>query len=226
MPRLPDATTAAARAGLPEWNLSDLYPGTGSPRLKSDIDSAEADAAALEKRYKGRLAELSGDALGAAIADYERISEVLGRLSSYAQLLHAAEVSNPEIGRFYQTTQEKVTDISSRTLFFTLEINRIDDAVLNRQLKAKEASRYAPWLRDVRAFRPHQLSDDLEKLLHEKSVAGRNAWVRLFDETMAALRFEVDNRKLTATEVLHLLSNRNRDTRREAGKSFGHGLGE
>ncbi|MCC7045300.1 MAG: M3 family oligoendopeptidase [Alphaproteobacteria bacterium] len=223
---VPAPPAARASVSLPEWNLADLYGGTDSATLKSDLATADSRAAAFEQEYKGKLATLSGAELGKAIGAYEAISETLSRLSSFAQLLHAGNMSDAEIGRFYQTMQERVTDISTRTLFFALEVNRIDDAVLERQLADPAAKRYAPWLRDVRAFRPHQLSDELEKLLHEKSVAGRNAWVRLFDETMASLRFEVDGRKLTSTETLHLLSHKNRDTRRAAGKSFAQGLGD
>ncbi len=222
----PAPPKAQAQPGLPQWDLADLYPGTDSPKLQADLAAADAAAAAFERQYKGRLAGLDGAELGRAIAAYEGISETLSRLSSYAQLLHAGNMSDAEVGRFYQTMQERVTDISARTLFFALEINRIDEGTLQRQLADPGAGRYAPWLRDVRAFRPHQLSDELEKLLHEKAVAGRNAWVRLFDETMAALRFEVGGRKLTATEVLHLLSHKDRDTRRSAAKAFGQGLGD
>ncbi|MGQ0675187.1 MAG: M3 family oligoendopeptidase [Rhodospirillales bacterium] len=220
------STAATATTVLPAWNLVDLYSSVDSARLKNDLAEVDRAAREFELRRKGGLAALPGAELGAAIADYERISETLSRLSSYAQLLHAGNMNDAEIGRFYQTMQERVTDISSRTLFFALEINRIDDAVLERQLQDPAAARYRPWLRDVRAFRPHQLSDDLEKLLHEKVVAGRNAWIRLFDETMASLRFEVDGKRLTATEALHLLSHKKPEVRREAGRAFGMGLGE
>jgi len=218
--------SATATAVLPVWSLVDLYPSMDAPRLKSDLASVDQAAREFEQRYKGKLAGLAGAALGEAIAAYERISETLSRLSSYAQLLHAANMTEAEIGRFYQTMQERVTDVSSRTLFFALEINRIDDAALDGQLVDPQAARYRPWLRDVRAFRPHQLADDLEKLLHEKAVAGRNAWIRLFDETMASLRFEVGDKRLTSTEVLHLLAHKNADVRRDAGRAFGLGLGE
>ena len=129
-------------------------------------------------------------------------------------------MADPEIGRFYQTIQEKVTEISSETLFFTLEINRLEDAAIARLLTDPAAARYAPWLRDLRAYRAHQLSDEIEKLLHEKYVVGRAAWTRLFDETMAGLRFPVDGKELTSNEVLNLLSDRDGETRRKAAKSL------
>ena len=102
---------------------------------------------------------------------------------SYAELLRAGNVADPEIARFFQTMHERINAISTELLFFTLEINRLDDAALDAKLADPALAHYRPWLRDVRAQRPHQLSDELEKLLHEKSVAGRAAWVRLFDET-------------------------------------------
>ena len=147
------------------------------------------DADAFRQRYQGRLAGLSGAELGAAVEAYERLQELAGRIMSYASLVHAGNLADPEIGRFFQTMQERINAISTSLLFFTLELNRLDDA----DLAAKEAdpalAHYRPWLRDIRAFRPHQLSDEIEKLLHEKYVAGRAAWTRLFDETIADLRF-------------------------------------
>src|SRR5262249_17842431 len=105
-------------------------------------------------------------------------------------------------------------------------LNRIDDAALDEKLKAPALARYAPWLRDLRVYRPHQLSDDLEKLLHEKHVAGRAAWTRLFDQTMADLRFPLDGQALTSAEALHLLADRSAPVRRAAAKSIGKVLGD
>ncbi len=221
------ATAPAPDLGhLPTWDLSDLYPGPDSPALGSDLERAEFAAKDFAKRYEGRLAGLSGADLGRAVAAYEAIDEVLSRVMSYAGLVYAGDRGDGANGRFYQAMQERVTAISVHLIFFTLEINRLDDAALDAKLKAPELARYAPWLRDTRAFRPHQLSDEVEKLLHEKHVAGRAAWTRLFDETMAALRFPVGGRSLTSAEALNLLSDRNRETRREAAHSLGAVFGE
>ncbi|HTO84013.1 MAG TPA: M3 family oligoendopeptidase [Methylomirabilota bacterium] len=216
------ARTAAPDLGpLPEWNLSDLYAGRDSPQLQSDLrDTAEA-AKAFRLRFQGKLGALDGEALGKAVTSYEAMQETLGRIMSYAQLVHAGNVADPEIGRFYQTMQERVTDISTELLFFTLELNRLDDAALAAKLKAPALARYAPWLRDLRAFHPHQLSDEVEQLLHEKQIAGRAAWTRLFDETIAHLRFPVDGRDLTESEVLNLLTDRDGSKRKAAAKSLG-----
>ena len=211
---------------LPEWDLADLYPGRDSPALARDLETAASGARGLAERYKGKLAQLSGDQLGAAIAAYESLDELLTKIMSYGQLVYSGNISDPEIGRFYQGVQERVTEISSQLIFFRLEINAIDDAALGAKLATPALARYSPWLRDVRAFRPHQLSENLERLLHEKHVAGRAAWTRLFEETIAALRFPIEGKALTSAEALHLLSDPDGARRRSAAKSIGAVFGE
>jgi oligoendopeptidase F len=216
---------AGELSSLPEWNLTDLYPGRDSAALKQDLEKTEAEARSFRGRYEGKLARLSGAELGDAVAVYERMQETLGRVMSYAYLVYATDMSDPEIGQFFQNMQERSSDISTLLLFFSLEINRIEDAALDEKLKSPKLAHYAPWLRDTRAFRPHQLGDDLEKLLHEKYVAGRAAWVRLFDETTAGLRFPVDGHELTSAEALHLLSDPDPGKRKRAAKSLGEVFG-
>jgi len=209
---------------LPVWDLTDLYPGNDSPELNADLDRVAKDAAAFADRYKGKLAGLSGKALGAAIAEFEAIDEIMGRVMSYAQLVYAGNVSDPAIGRFYQTMQERVNDISAHTLFFALELNEIDDKVLAKQLKAPAAAKYKPWVDDARLFRPHQLDEEIERLLHDKRVAGRSAWNRLFDETMADMRFDYDGRMITSEEVMNMLSNPDEGVREKAAGTLGKEL--
>ena len=213
-----------ALGALPRWDLADLYPGRDSDDLKRDLDGSAADAKSFAARYKGKLAALSGAELGAAVASFERLQETLGRVMSYGSLVHATDMSDPEIGRFYQTMHERVNDIGTELLFFVLELNRIEDASLDEKMKAPELAHYAPWLRDVRLFRPHQLADELERLLHEKSVAGRAAWTRLFDETEADLRFRIKGKSLTSAEALHLLSSTRRRDAQGGGEGAGRGL--
>ena len=216
----------AALGTLPEWNLSDLYPGADSPALTGDLARLADDAAAFHERYEGKLADLSGAALGAAVEAYEGMQELSGRILSYASLVHAGNLADPDIGRFYQTIQERTNTISTSLLFFTLELNRLDDAALEAKEADPALARYRPWLRDIRAFRQHQLSDEVEKLLHEKYVAGRAAWTRLFDETIADLRFPIGGQELTEAEALDLLSDRDPEVRREAAASVGEVLGK
>ena len=222
----PDAAGAAAiEADLPAWDLSDLYPGPDTDAVRADFAAAEAQAIAFETAHAGKLADLSGAELAAAIAAYERIDETLGRLASYAQLLFAGDSTDAAIGQFYQTVTERVTSISSHLLFFTLELNRLDDAVLEAKLADKALAHWRPWLRDLRVFRPHQLSDELEKLLHEKEVTGHAAWNRLFDETIAGLRIPIGDEDLTVSAALNRLSDRDRAVREAAGKAIGATFG-
>ena len=216
----------AVLGDLPQWDLADLYPATDSAELEADLDRAERASRAFSGRWKGKLAGLSGDVLGKAIAEYEAIDEIMGRIMSYAQLVYAGNVSDPEIGQFYQSMQERVNDISADILFFSLELNEIDDKTVAKQLKSAAAAKYKPWLDDIRAFRPHQLSEEIERLLHDKRVAGRAAWSRLFDETMADMRFEYDGRQLTSEEVMSMLSNPDEGIRKSAAEVLGGKLGE
>ena len=211
---------------LPEWDLSDLYPGLDSAALDRDLTTLVEDVEAFRAKYQGRLADLSGAEVGEAVVTYERLQEKIGRITSYASLVHAGDLSNPEIGRFYQTMQERTNAVSTVLLFFTLEVNRLEESRIEEKLADPLLAPYRPWLRDTRAFRPHQLSDDLEKLLHEKYVAGRAAWVRLFDETIADLRFPIRGRELTESEALDLLSDSDPAIRCEAALTVGEILGK
>jgi len=214
-----------ALGALPEWDLSDLYPGPDSEPLAHDLSTLAEEAEAFRDRCEGRLAALSGAELGAAVEAYERFQERIGRIVSYASLVHAGNLSDPEIGRFYQTMQERTNAVSTVLLFFTIELNRLEDSDLEAKLTDPALAHYRPWLRDTRAFRPHQLSDEVEKLLHEKHVAGRAAWVRLFDQTIADLRFPFRGKQLTEPEALDLLSDKDPEIRREAAQTIGEVLG-
>ncbi|MGH6946237.1 MAG: M3 family oligoendopeptidase [Kiloniellales bacterium] len=231
MPKQANHTTSASgedtRLGqMPSWDLSDLYPGPDSAALKADLEATTTAAGSFAARHKGRLAGYDGRVLAAAIADFERIEETLGRIGSYAQLVYSGNMSDPATGRFYQSMQERTTAIAAALLFFTLELNRLEESVLERQLADPALARYRPWLRDLRAFRPHQLSDEAERLLLEKQVTGRAAWTRLFDETMAALRFPLDGKELTNAEILNKLTDRDGKVRKAAAKSLGRVLGD
>ena len=223
---LDTAAEAHDSAALPGWDLTDLYPAPDSDALRRDLDQAAAAAEALHEEFAGRVASLDGEALGGLIARYEAIQETLDRLTSYAYLVYCTAMDDAETAQFFQTVREETTTTGSRLLFVTLELNRIEDDALADKLQAPAFARYAPWVRDVRAFRPFQLSDEVERLLHEKQVAGRAAWMRLFDETMAALRFSVQGEALTSADALNLLSDKEREVRKAAAQALGVVLGE
>lgn len=223
-PQSPEDVGAAAQIDAPTWNLADLYASPDDPAIDADLEAASGAAKQFRDDYQGKIASLEGAAFASAISRYEEISEGLYRLGSYAQLLHAGQVDDPEIGRFHQTISEKVTDISSEMLFFTLEINRIDDGDMATLMTDPGVAHYRPWIDDTRLYRDHQLADDLEQLLHQKAITGRSAWNRLFDETMASMRFDLDGKKVAMSEVLNRLSDSDQAKRKQAAKSLGAGL--
>ncbi len=212
---------------LPTWDLSDLYPAPDSATLQADLAEADKAAREFKDRYTGKLATSPASELAAAIKEYERIEEILGRIMSYAQLLFSSDSTNAVYGQFYQTMSERVTEISSQLIFFTLEVNRVDDATFERELQEDAGfARYRPWLRDLRVFRPHQLSDEVEELLHDKDVTGQSAWSRLFDETVAGMRISIANEALTVNAALEKLSAPDRATRQAAGEAIGAAFNE
>ncbi|HVV92935.1 MAG TPA: M3 family oligoendopeptidase [Hyphomicrobiales bacterium] len=232
MPRtLPVRATAAALAAepglgeLPEWDLGDLYPGIESDAVAADLARSEADAKAFAERWRGKLAAIATAKDGPsrfleAVEAYEALDDLMGKLGSYAGLLYSGDTADPRRAKFYGDVSEKLTAASTHLLFFTLEINRLDDAVLDRLLADPKLGRYRPWFEDVRKERPHQLEDRIEELFHEKFVTGRGAWNRLFDETLAALRFEVGGEHLALEPTLNLLQEPSEATRHAAADAL------
>ncbi|WP_330084929.1 M3 family oligoendopeptidase [Methylocystis iwaonis] len=228
----PSSTFAPADAAaglsdtLPEWNLADLYEGTDSPRLKADLARVAEEVAQFGKDYRGKLSELATDAqasatLGEAVARYEVLQDLLGRLMSFAGLLYSGDTTDPARAKFYGDVQEKITNASAQLLFFQLELNRLDDAVLMAAADTAPLSRWKPWLEDIRKEKPYELEDKLEELFHEKYISGAAAWNRLFDETIASLRFKVGAEELAIEPVLNLMQDPNEDKRREAAQAIG-----
>ncbi len=212
-------------ADLPVWDLSDLYTAMDDPSIERDLAAADGGADQLLDEGKGKLASLDGAALADFIARYEKIEDKLGRIYSYASLLHAAKSDDAEISRFFQTLRERINDIGTKLLFVTLEINKIEDADLEAKVGADAGlAHYRPWLRDVRSYRPYQLDDEIERVLHEKSITGRAAWNRLFDETMARIRFPLDGKDLTSAEIFDILSDKDRSKREAAGRAVAETL--
>ncbi|WP_127142538.1 M3 family oligoendopeptidase [Pelagibacterium montanilacus] len=218
MSTFPAAPASSQLGDLPQWDLSDLYGGMDAPELKSDLDFLEKETSAFEADYKGRLDALAREGrFMEAITRYERLDEVFGQLGSFAYLVYAQNTQDPKRVKFLGDIQEKLTTLSTRTLFFTLEINRIDDGALDAALDADEAlSRYRPWFAELRKFRPFQLEDRVEELFHDKHVTGHGAWNRLFDETMSSLEFFVDGEMLGLEQTLARLSDRDEARREEA----------
>ena len=211
--------------GLPEWDLSDLYAGTSAPELARDIEQAATSSAAFEARWKGKLGEAAtktgDDGLGAAVRDYEAIEELIGRIMSYAGLVYASDTSDTKHAKFYGDMQEKMTDASAHLLFFMLELNLIDDAGIEAAMRNDPGfAHYRPWVLDLRRDKPYQLEDRVEQLFHEKSVTGRGAWNRLFDETLTGLRFDVGGEELALEPTLNKLQDADPETRKAAAEAL------
>jgi oligoendopeptidase F len=216
---------------LPEWNLADLYGGLDDPRIKRDLDRGTAESLAFEQYYKGKLALLvdgaePGAALAQAIKRYEALDDLLGRLTSYAGLVHAGDTADPARGKFYADVQERVTAASTHLLFFTLELNQLDDAKLETAMQHDALAHYRPWIEDIRKEKPYQLEDRIEQLFHEKSVTGYSAWTRLFDETIASLQFKVGSKVLAIEPTLNLLQDPREATRKAAAQALAKTFGE
>ncbi|MEX2318817.1 MAG: M3 family metallopeptidase, partial [Bauldia sp.] len=210
---------------MPEWNLDDLYRSMDDPELKRDLARADTLSIDFEHRFKGKLVDMAigpdgGQRLAEAVVAFEELEELLGRIVSYAGLIHAGDTSDPARSKFYGDVQEKITAASSHLLFFALELNRIEDAALEAALADPALGHYRPWIDDVRAEKPYQLEDRVELLFHEKSVTGRGARNRLFDETIAALRFDVDGEELAIEPTLHLLQDRVESVRKSAADAL------
>jgi oligoendopeptidase F len=217
--------TATKTGRLPEWNLADLYSGIDAPEVTRDIEKMDAECAAFETDYKGKLAaqissEHGGKWLAEAIRRYEAIDDLAGRLGSYAGLVHAGDSVDAAISKFYGDVSERLTAASVHLLFFALELNRIDDAAIDRAMQTPELGHYRPWIEDLRKDKPYQLEDRVEQLFHEKSQSGYAAWNRLFDQTISGLRFQVEGKELAIEPTLNLLQDRAPAKRRAAAQAL------
>ncbi|HAO57221.1 MAG TPA: oligoendopeptidase F, partial [Alphaproteobacteria bacterium] len=208
----------------PTWDLTDLYEGIGDDAIAADLARCRREAERMESAWQGKIGNATPQDLATLIADYEQVLEALGKAQSHAQLLFAASTTDAQIARHHQSIREASADIGARLLFVELEIAALPSDHVDRLLETAEFAAWQPWLRRVRAFAPHQLSPDMERMLAERAPSGRGAWVRLFDETAAGLRFPFGDAEVTEAEVLNKLSSPDADERREAGASLSQTL--
>ncbi|MCW2273248.1 M3 family oligoendopeptidase [Rhodoblastus acidophilus] len=228
-PESPASAGAEKLDDLPVWRLDDLYPGLDSVEFAADLARTAQECRAFAETYRGKLAGLlaeGGAGLFEAIKVYEGIDDLITRIMSYAGLVYAENTLDPVRAKFYGDAQEKITAASTDLLFFQLELNRLDDAALTAAVAQEPLDHFRPWLEDLRREKPYQLEDRIEQLFHEKSVTGHAAWNRLFDETIAGLRFLVDGKDLTLEPALNLLQDRDPALREAAAKAIGATLKE
>lgn len=223
-------STTATTLSLPRWDLTDFYDSIEDSKIKQDLDNAEARAKAFLDTYTSKFKSSDGwqaSDLATAIKEYEEIDEILGKVMSYAYLNYATYLSTPVIVGFFQKIQEKVTQISSYLVFFTLDINLLDETRLIEAYKEnEELQRYKPWIDTSRLYRPYQLENQLEKLLLDKSLTSKSAWVRLYDETLAGLSFKHEGETLSIAQTLDLLSNKDPTIRQSGAHALSTGLKE
>lgn len=211
----------------PEWDLSALYTDDKDPNIARDWERSEQDAASFQQRFQGKFNShgwAPKDLLD-AITDYESIQERFGRLASYAGLRYYKNIKDQDILLMYQQTQERLTNLGSHFIFFTLELNEIPDVQLASAFEAlPELARYKSYFDQIRAFKAHQLNPDLEKVFLEKSLTSSRALNRLYDETLAAMTFTVDGAALSLSGVSELMSDANPTKRRQAAMALSEGL--
>ena len=205
---------------LPEWDLTDLYTSEDAPELSRDLDWLEQECASFAADYEGKLADLDAEGLLTCVQRNEKINSIAGRIMSFAGLRYYQLTTDAERAKFLSDMQEKITIFTTPLVFFTLEINRIDDDILKANFDANsDLARYEPVFRRIRAMKPYQLSDELEKFLHDLGVVG-DAWERLFDETIAGLTFTVDGEELNIEGTLNLLTEQDRAKREAASREL------
>lgn len=210
---------------LPRWDLSDFYKNFQDPQIEADFKALDADISSFKKSYEGQVISLSGEDLFKAIQFFENIQERCAYIQSYAYLLYATHARDETILRFYQNIEERLTNLEVDLLFFTLEINRLDEENLQKKLDSSLAY-YKPWINSLRLFKEYQLKDDLEKVFHEMSIPAAQSWVRLFDETLGSLKVIDGDETLTLSDALNLLSSPVPEVRQKIAEALSTSLQE
>ncbi len=212
---------------LPEWDLSDLYPAPDSAEFGNDMAWLEKACTGFAAKYENKLSELSAQELVDCVHAYEKIQNIGGRLMSYAGLRYYQNTTDADRAQFLQNAQEKITGFTAPLVFFSLEVNRLDDGLLEKMFAQNaELARYKPVFDNLRKMKPYQLSDELEKFLHDQSSVGASAWNKLFDETIAGLSFDVDGSPMNLESTLNLLTDEDRAKRETAAHAVADVMGE
>ena len=217
--------TVPALGALPTWNLGDLYASGDGPDFLRDLEKARIDAAAFQEKWKGKLndacGKTGGEGLGQALGEFEALEDIIGRIGSYAGLTYYGDMTDPAKGKFFSDISAAITDIATNLLFFGLELNRVEDALLEAAMAHDSvAGHYRPWIEDLRKEKPFQLDDKLEQLFLEKSQTGAAAWNRLFNETIAALRLPLHGEDVPLEIALDQLQEPSGEVRKAAAQAI------
>ena len=214
-------STGSSELGqLPDWNLNDLYTATDAKELIRDLNWLEKECNEFAKSYEGKLHTLSDKEMLTCIVRNEKISSISGRIISYAGLLYYQKTTDADRAKFLSDMQEKITVFTTKLVFFSLEINSLEDAFLDKLFtKNDQLARYKPVFEKIRAMKPYQLNDEIEKFLHDLGIVG-DAWEKLFDETIAGLTFKIGDESLNIEATLNLLTDQNRENREKATREL------
>jgi oligoendopeptidase F len=195
------------------WNLEPLVEGDGEAGADRMLTEAQERATAFAERHQGKVAELDGAGLAQAIAELQQISELVGRAGTFAMLRFATDTAEPRNGALLQRVQEQATVVETRLLFFELEWAELDDPRVDTLLEADGLDTARHYLHTIRRYRPHLLTEPEEKVMSEKSVSGRDAWTRLFNELTSAVEVQIDSEKLALDVALAKLMSPDRELR-------------
>ena len=214
-------STGSSELGqLPDWNLNDLYTATDAKELIRDLNWLEKECNEFAKSYEGKLHSLSDKEMLTCIVRNEKISSISGRIISYAGLLYYQKTTDADRAKFLSDMQEKITVFTTKLVFFSLEINSLEDEFLDKLFtKNDQLARYKPVFEKIRAMKPYQLNDEIEKFLHDLGIVG-DAWEKLFDETIAGLTFKIGDESLNIEATLNLLTDQNRENREKATREL------
>ena len=203
---------------LPIWNLKDLYESPKAKKLNNDLNKLRISTKKFEKKYASKITKISSNQLLKAIIELEDIDTRIDKIMSYAHLLVAEDGNNEKNKIFYQQMQEQITNIASSIVFFSLEINEISEKNLKKIYADKKLKIYKNWIKNIRKFKPYQLDVKTEKLLQEKSITSRSAWVRLFDDTISSLKFPFKGKNLSSAEIFNFLSDKKESNRKKSAE--------
>lgn len=205
---------------LPAWDLSDLYNGINDPAVNRDLKRYKEMSEKFAADYKGKLASLNASEFADSLKVYEEISVIGDILGEFAYLNMCTQMKNNEAMAFYQNISEKLTDYAKPTVFYTLEINQLPEDKLAGWMKDEKVAFYKHWLERVRRFKKHELSEEVEEVLLEKSITSSSAWVRLYEEHSSRLKFIVDGKEYNDAEISKLLQDKDPAVREKAGKEL------
>ncbi|MCR9132404.1 MAG: M3 family oligoendopeptidase [bacterium] len=202
------------------WDLSDLYASSDDPQLAKDKKDVLSEADAFAEKYKGRIADLSVSEFKEMLQAYEALQDKGGKIGSFAYLQWSTDTGNSEYGKLVQEANELGSELSQKLVFLEVEWLAVSDEEAQKLIDAPELEFYQHYLESSRRYKDHVLKEEQEQILSAKSVTGRSAWVRFFDETLGQAKFELDGKEYSEQEVLSKLHESDRELRIRAHASL------